>query len=76
MDAAGCGSASEQPVQPNNSTLMAGVCRKMLRALVNRGADINIKSLDGTTSMMLARAACCSGGDALAEELIALGALE
>lgn len=49
---------------------------EMLRALVKHGADINIKTSDGTTALMLARAAGSDGGDELADELIALGAKE
>jgi hypothetical protein len=46
----------------------------MLRVLVKHGADINIMTPDGTTALMLARAAGNAGGDGLAEELVALGA--
>ena len=49
---------------------------EMLRALVKHGADINIKTPDGTTALMLARQAGSAGGDELASELVALGALE
>src|SRR5690349_13206904 len=49
---------------------------EMLRALVKHGADVNIKTPDGTTPLMLAREAGTAGGDALAAELIVLGALE
>jgi ankyrin repeat protein len=49
---------------------------EMLRALVKHGADINIKTPDGTTALMLARQAGSAGGDDLASELVALGALE
>ncbi len=49
---------------------------EMLRALVKHGADINIKTPDGTTALMLAREAGSAGGDALALELVALGATE
>jgi ankyrin repeat protein len=45
----------------------------MLRVLAKHGADINIKTPDGTTALMLARAAGSAGGDELAEELVALG---
>jgi ankyrin repeat protein len=48
----------------------------MLRALAKHGADVNIKTPDGTTPLMLAREAGTAGGDALAAELIVLGALE
>src|SRR5262245_37794459 len=47
---------------------------EMLRALVDHGADINSRTADGTTPLMLARAAGCAGGDRLAAELLALGA--
>lgn len=47
---------------------------EMLKALVEHGADINIKTLDGTIALMLARAAGSAGGDRLADELVALGA--
>jgi ankyrin repeat protein len=49
---------------------------EMLRALVKHGADINIKTPDGTTALMLAREAGSAGSDALALELLALGAIE
>jgi ankyrin repeat protein len=49
---------------------------EMLRALVKHGADINIKTPDGTTALMLARQAGSAGGDELASELVALGALQ
>jgi ankyrin repeat protein len=49
---------------------------EMLRALVKHGADINFKTPDGTTTLMLARQAGNAGGDELASELVALGALE
>ena len=38
--------------------------------------DVNIKTPDGTTALMLARQAGSAGGDELASELVALGALE
>ena len=47
---------------------------EILRALVKHGADINIKTPDGTTALMLARAAGSKLGDQLAAELLALGA--
>ena len=48
---------------------------EMLRSLVARGADIDARSADGETPLMLAREA--SGqGDELAEELVALGAID
>lgn len=47
---------------------------EMLRALVSHGADINIQNPDGTTPLMLARAAGSALGDELAAELVALGA--
>ncbi len=46
---------------------------EMLRALVARGADINTRSADGETPLMLAREAG-GQGDELAEELLAMGA--
>ena len=49
---------------------------EMLRALVKHGADINIKTPDGTTALMLAREAGTAGSDRLADELVALGAKE
>ncbi len=47
---------------------------EMLRALVKHGADINIKTPNGMTALMLAREAGTAGGDALASELVVLGA--
>lgn len=44
----------------------------MLKALVEHGADLNIKTPDGTTALMLAR----NTNDELAAELVALGARE
>jgi ankyrin repeat protein len=49
---------------------------EMLRALVRHGADVNIKTPDGTTALMLAREAGSACGDELAAELIVLGARE
>jgi len=49
---------------------------EMLRALVKHGANINLKTPNGTTVLMLAREAGSAGGDALAAELIVLGAEE
>lgn len=49
---------------------------EMLRALVKHGADINIKTPDGTTALMLAREAGSDAGDELALELITHGARE
>jgi len=46
----------------------------MVRALAAHGADLNARTSDGTTPLMLAREASSEGGDQLAEELIALGA--
>ncbi|WP_042724212.1 ankyrin repeat domain-containing protein [Chthoniobacter flavus] len=46
----------------------------MLKALVAHGADLNIKSADGQTALMLAHAAGSKGGDDLAAELLKLGA--
>ena len=54
----------------------AGPRVEMLKALVKHGADINFKTSDGTTALMLAREAGTSGGDALAAVLFALGATE
>ena len=42
--------------------------------MVGHGADINIQTPDGTTPLMLARAAGSARGDRLAAELLALGA--
>lgn len=47
---------------------------EMLTVLANHGADINIKAADATSPLMLAKAAGSRLGDALASELIALGA--
>ena len=47
---------------------------EMLRALVSHGADINIQTPNGTTPLMLARAAGSDLGDELAAELVTLGA--
>jgi ankyrin repeat protein len=47
---------------------------EMLRALVSHGANINSQTPDGTTPLMLARAAGSNLGDELARELISLGA--
>jgi ankyrin repeat protein len=47
---------------------------EILRALVAHGADLNMHNSDGTTPLMLARAAGCDLGDRLAVELVALGA--
>lgn len=44
---------------------------EMLRALVARGADLNLKAANGVTALMLARDA---GGEELATELLKLGA--
>jgi ankyrin repeat protein len=49
---------------------------EMLRALVKHGADIRALTPDGTTPLMLARAAGSKLGDELAAELVALGAKE
>jgi len=46
----------------------------MLKALSKHGANINIKAADGTTPLMLARAAGNTLGDDLACDLISLGA--
>ena len=48
---------------------------EMLRELVAHGADINMRSADGETALMLAREASGQGDD-LAEELVALGAID
>ena len=53
---------------------VAGPRVEMLRALASHGADLNARTPDGTTPLMLARAAGGDGGDRLAAELIALGA--
>lgn len=47
---------------------------EMLRELVRHGADINKQTPDGTTPLMLARAAGSVLGDELAAELVSLGA--
>jgi len=47
---------------------------EMLRALVKHGANINMETPDGTTALMLAKAAGSAGGDVLVSELIAFGA--
>jgi ankyrin repeat protein len=47
---------------------------EMLKALIQHGADIRAKTPDGTTALMLARAAGSKTGDALAAELVVLGA--
>jgi ankyrin repeat protein len=53
---------------------VAGPRVEMLRALATHGADLNARTPDGTTPLMLARMAGSDGGDRLAAELIALGA--
>ncbi len=49
---------------------------EMLRELVRHGANLDIKSSDGKTALVLAREAGSLGGDKLAAELAALGAAE
>lgn len=49
---------------------------EMLKLLVQHGADVNIKTPDGTTALMLAREAGSAEGDLLAAMLIEFGALE
>jgi ankyrin repeat protein len=49
---------------------------EMLRALAERGADLNARTADGRTPLLLARAAGSDGGDVLGAELVALGARE
>ncbi len=46
---------------------------EMLRVLADHGADVNAKTPDGTTPLILARQAGSDGGDRLAAELLALG---
>ena len=48
----------------------------MFQALVRHGADIHIRSADGTSALTLAREAGTQVSDDLAEALIALGAKE
>ncbi len=47
---------------------------EMLRMLVDHGADINLRSRDGMTPLMLALEAGSALGDELAQALFALGA--
>ena len=47
---------------------------EMLLSLVEHGADINIRTQDGTTVLMLARKAGSACGDELAAKLIEIGA--
>jgi ankyrin repeat protein len=47
---------------------------EMLRVLATHGADLDAQTPDGTTPLMLARAAGGAGGPRLAAELITLGA--
>lgn len=47
---------------------------EMLKALVQYGADVNLEAKDGTTALMLARAAGSKLGKKLATELVRLGA--
>ncbi len=47
---------------------------EMLRALAAHGADLNLKSANGQTALMLARDAGSDLGDELATELLKLGA--
>ncbi|MDB6066070.1 MAG: ankyrin repeat protein [Pedosphaera sp.] len=49
---------------------------EMLAVLVEHGADIDMQTPDGTTPLMLARAAGSSAGDELASRLMALGATD
>lgn len=53
---------------------VAGPRVEMLRALAAHGADLNARTPDGITPLMLARKAGGACGDLLATELIALGA--
>lgn len=48
----------------------------MLEALIEHGADINTRSSDGQTPLVLAREAGSKMGDELANRLLSLGALE
>ncbi|HEY5756200.1 MAG TPA: ankyrin repeat domain-containing protein [Steroidobacter sp.] len=49
---------------------------RMLEALVAHGADINARSSDRQTPLVLAREAGSKMGDRLADRLLSLGALE
>jgi ankyrin repeat protein len=53
---------------------VAGPRVEMLRALAAHGADLNARTPEGITPLMLARMAGSDGGDRLAAELVALGA--
>ena len=49
---------------------------QMLELLVERGADLDLKSNDGECALSLAVAAGNAGGEQLAAELVSLGATE
>jgi ankyrin repeat protein len=49
---------------------------EILRALLNKGADVNLRSSDGSTPLTLAKAAGSEMGALIAAELVALGAIE
>jgi ankyrin repeat protein len=56
--------------------LTGGPRIEMLLALIRHGADINMRTPDGTTPLMLAREAGTALGNELAIALVAHGAKE